>query len=171
MVLGPGGRTRVGARRRSRVSIPRTVAKGAAADAAAPQRGIGCRHAAGELGDRGLHDPLARRRRRRVHRAEERQWRRAALRAATQPAASRALAGHRRCGRSVLLAGRTVDRILRQRQAEKNLGDGRLRRHAVRRAGRPRRRMGRGRHDRVFAGLGPGCALAACPRLEDGRNR
>ena len=69
---------------------------------------------------------------------------------------ARAVAGdaarrNRRRRQSVLLARRSVDRVLRTGQAEKDSRHGWRRRHALRRRECPRRKLGRGRHDRVYA--------------------
>ena len=56
--------------------------------------------------------------------------------------AGHGLVGDRRRRRSVLFAGRPVDRVFRRRQAEEDRRHGRRGRHAVRCAERPRRRVG-----------------------------
>ena len=75
----------------------------------------------------------------------------AALRATPRPTPGDALGRHRRCREPVLFAGREVDCVFRRRQVEEDRRHGRRQCDVVRRAGRSRRRVGRRRHDRIFA--------------------
>ncbi len=85
---------------------------------------------------------LAGRRHGRVRGAEGRGAESPALRATTQPITGHALVGDRQRRRSVLFAGRPVDRVFRRRQAEEDRRHGRPGRHTVRCAQLSRRRLG-----------------------------
>ena len=80
----------------------------------------------------------------------------------TRSAAGRGAARHRGRGRSVLFSRRTLDRVFCRWPAEEDRRDRRRGPDAGACARHPRRRMERGRHDRVLARQDVGHAPAAC---------